>query len=44
MVANLERDDFVYPSNSDDSDFEATVRSSPDHDVTSEIFDPPPAV
>ena len=40
MVANLERDEFVYPSNSDDSDFEGTVRSSPD--VTSEIFDPPP--
>ena len=34
--------DFVYPSNSDDSDFEGTVRSSPD--VTSEIFDRPPPV
>ena len=42
MVAYLERDDFVYSSNSDDSDFEGTVRSSPD--VTSEIFDPPPPV
>ena len=42
MAAYLERDDFVYPSNSDDSDFEGTVRSSPD--ITSEIFDPPPPV
>ena len=42
MAAYLERDDFVYPSNLDDSDFEGTVRSS--RDVTSEIFDPPPPV
>ena len=42
MVAYLERDDFVYPSNLDDSDFEGNVRSSPD--VTLEIFDPPPPV
>ena len=40
MAVNLERDEFVYPSNSDDSDFEGTFRSSPD--VASEIFDPPP--
>ena len=42
MAAYLERDDFVYPSNSDDLDFEGTVRPSPD--VTLEIFDPPPPV
>ena len=42
MMANLERDDFVYPRNSDDSDFEGTVRLSPD--VLSGIFDPPPPV
>ena len=28
MAAYLERDDFVYPSNSDDSDFEEAVKSS----------------
>ena len=36
MAANLERDEFVYPSNLDDSDFEETVRSSPD--VTSKFL------
>ena len=41
MAVNLERDEFVYPSNSDDSDFEGTFRSSPS--VASEIFDPLPA-
>ena len=40
MAVNLERDEFVYPSNSDDSDFEGTLRSNPN--VASKIFDPPP--
>ena len=40
MAVNLERDEFVYTSSSDDSDFEGTFRSSPY--VASEIFDPPP--
>ena len=40
MAANVEMDEYVYPSNSDDSDFERTITSSPD--VASEIFDPPP--
>ena len=38
MAANLERDDFAYPSNLDDSDFEGTVILSPD--VTSEFLSP----
>ena len=42
IVPNIERDEIVYPSNLDDSDFEGTFRSSPD--VASEIFDLPPLV
>ena len=42
MAANLGRDEFMYPSNSDNSDFEETFRTIPDD--TSEIFDPPPSV
>ena len=38
MAANLEMDEYVYPSNLDDSDFERTITSSPD--VASEILIP----
>ena len=39
---NFPRDEYVYPSNSDDSDFEDSFRTI--RDDTSEVFDPPPAV
>ena len=39
---NVPRDEYVYPSNSDDSDFEDSFRTI--RDDTSEVFDPPPAV
>ena len=39
---NVTGKDFIYPSNSDDSDFEDSFRTIPDD--TSEVFDPLPAV
>ena len=41
MASNQDTDEFVYPSNSDDSDFEESFRTI--RDDTSEIFDPPPS-
>ena len=41
MVSNQDTDEFVYPSNSDNSDFEESFRII--QDDTSEIFDPPPS-
>ena len=41
MASNQDTDEFVYPSNSDDSDFEESFRTILDD--TSEIFDPPPS-
>ena len=41
-MQNVARDEYVYPNNSDDSDFEDSFRTIPDD--TSEVFDPPPAV
>ena len=42
MVANVAHNEFVYPSNSDDSDFEESFWTIPDDN--SEIFDHPPSV
>ena len=39
---NVAGDNYIYPSNSDDSDFEESFRTIPD-DI-SEVFDPPPAI
>ena len=41
MASNQDTDEFVYPSNSDDLDFEESFRTI--RDDTSEIFDPPPS-
>ena len=41
MASNQDTNEFVYPSNSDDSDFEGSFRTI--QDDTSEIFDPPPS-
>ena len=41
MGSNQDTDEFVYPSNSDDLDFEESFRTI--RDDTSEIFDPPPS-
>ena len=41
MASNQDTDEFVYLSNSDDSDFEESFRTI--QDDTSEIFDPPPS-
>ena len=41
MVSNQDTNEFVYPSNSDDSDFEESFRII--RVDTSEIFDPPPS-
>ena len=42
MVSNQDTNEFVYPSNSDNLDFEESFRTIWDN--TSEIFDPPPSV
>ena len=42
MVSNLDTNELVYPSNSDDSDFEESFQTI--QDDTSEIFDPPPLI
>ena len=39
---NVARDEYVYPSKSDNSDFEESFRTIPDD--TSEVFDTPPVV
>ena len=39
---NVPQDEYVYPSNSDDSDFENSFRTI--RDDISEVFDPPPDV
>ena len=41
MASNQDTDEFVYLSNSDDSDFEESFRTI--RDDTSEIFDPSPS-
>ena len=41
-MQNVAQDEYVYPTNSDDSDFEDSFRTIPDD--TSEVFDAPPAV
>ena len=41
-TGNVAGDNYIYPSNSNDSDFEESFRTIPD-DI-SEVFDPPPAI
>ena len=41
MASNQDTNEFVYPNNSDDSDFEESFRTI--WDDNSEIFDPPPS-
>ena len=42
VTQNVAGDDYIYPSNSDNSDFEDSFRTIPD-DI-SEVFDPPLAI